>query len=136
MRYISLLLLTGVLYWSWAIVQAPLAIPESTHVDIQDDIKMMIAETVQNNLPTVENFRFERFWTENLETNKVKAFFTFSFENSAEQEEAARYGIEGSAVLTYDEAKNVWNVEGPIFSNNAITFKNGLTIHPGAVAEE
>ncbi len=132
MRYLSLLFIVAVMSWSWGFMKSPLEIPETTHIDIQDDIKMMIGETMQKYLPTVTGFRFDRFWTQNLSKDKVKAVFAFSFENSAETEEPARYGVEGYAILTYDNEKNIWNVDGPYFYNNEITFKEGMTIHPGS----
>lgn len=135
MRYLSLCFFAVLMYWSWGFTHSPLVIPETTHIDIQDDIKMMITETIYTHLPTVSAFRFDRFWTQNLEANKIKAVFTFSFENSAETEGAARYGVEGSAVLTYDENTSVWNVDGPIFNNNAITFKDGIIIKPDSDGE-
>lgn len=131
MRYLSLLLIVFLMSVTWAYVKAPLTIPETTHIDIQDDIKNMISQTISKALPQVAGFRFDRFWTQSLAKNKLKAVFSFSFENAAETEARARYGIEGSAILNYDEVNSVWNVEGPYFSNNEVTFKDGILIRPG-----
>ena len=119
------------MYVSWAYIKAPLLIPESTHIDIQDDIKLMITDTMQKYLPGVKDFNFDRFWTENLEKDKVRADFEFSFENSEEQQNPARYGVKGYAILNFDQEKEVWNMEGPYFSNDKIQFKDGLIIRPG-----
>lgn len=119
------------MYISWAFIKAPLAISESTHIDIQDDIKLMIADTVQKSLPQVKDFIFNRFWTQSLDQNKVKAVFEFSFENAAESFDPARYGIKGYAILNFDEDNQVWNMEGPYFQNNEIQFKDGMIIRPG-----
>lgn len=135
MRYLSMLFIAGLLYWSWSVIRSPLNIPETTHIDIQEDIKLMISETIYTYLPTVQAFRFDRFWTQNIDAKTIKAVFSFSFENSAESVGAARYGIEGYALLNYDNAKDVWNVEGPVFNNNAISFKDGLVITPGSDGE-
>lgn len=130
MRYISLALLIAIMYVSWSFAQRTSAIEESTHILIQEDIKDMIQETVEQQLPTVAGFRFERFWTESLSKDQVQAFFTFSFENAAETDDRARYGIEGNAVLTYNTETQMWDVQGPIFSANNIVFKDGIMIRP------
>lgn len=136
MRYLSLALLIALMYISWSFAQRPSTISETTHILIQDDIKDMIQETVVQQLPDVQGFRFERFWTESLSANQVQAFFTFSFENAAESEDRARYGIEGNAVLTYNSETEMWDVEGPIFSANNIVFKDGIMIGPSSEADE
>jgi hypothetical protein len=132
MRYLSLLFFVALMGLTWSYIESTAAVPESTHIDIQDDIKLMISDTLVKSLPQVRDVRFDRFWTQNLGPNKVKATFLFSFENGAETEDPARYGIEGHAVLNFDAQNGVWNVEGPHFVNNAITFKDGIIIRPGA----
>ena len=136
MRYLSLLFVLFVMYVSWSFIKAPLDIPETTHIDIQDDIKLHITDTMQKLLPDVKDFKFDRFWTQNLDKNKVKAVFEFSFENAAELVNPARYGIKGHAILNFDEEKEAWNVEGPYFANDQIQFKDGMIIRPGAADGE
>jgi hypothetical protein len=120
------------MYTSWAFIETPLDIPETTHIDIQDDIKLMITDTMQKFLPQVKDFKFDRFWTQSLDKNRVKAVFEFSFENAAEVYNPARYGIKGHAFLNFDEENEVWNVEGPFFQNDRIQFKDGMIIRPGS----
>ena len=136
MRYLSLILMIVAMYCSWSFIQKPAVIAESTHANIQENIKDMVLETMKTHLPTVKDFRFERFWTERLDADKIAAFFTCSFENSAEEQgDTARYGVEGYATLTYDPVEEIWEVEGPVFNNNEIAFKDGITIKPGAAEE-
>lgn len=131
MRYLSLIFIVVLMSVSWKVIQSSEAVPETTHIDIQDDFKVMIIETLQKSLPNVKDIKFDRFWTQNLATNKIKAGFQFSFDNNVENDSPARYGIEGHATLTYDPEKSVWNVDGPHFLNNEITFKDGMVITPG-----
>ena len=119
------------MFASWGFTKSTENVPETTHIDIQDDIKTMITETIQKALPQVKNLKFDRFWTQNLGPKKLKATFLFSFENGAETTDPARYGIEGHAILDYDAEKDIWNVQGPYFVNNEVIFKDGLLIKPG-----
>ena len=117
------------MYWSWSAANSPLRLSEGVHIDIQDDIKMMIVETMNEHLPGVENFNFENFWTENLENGDVRAEFNFSFEN-ANETDAARYGVSGFALLSPGETQQMWNITKLVFNQDAIQFKDGLVIHP------
>ena len=54
-----------------------------------------------------------------------------SFENAAEVESPARYGISGHAILTYNDEKEAWDMEGPYFKRDQIQFLDGLRITPG-----
>jgi hypothetical protein len=136
MRYISLLFILFLMGVSWAAMHSPSAVPETTHIDIQDDIKSMIRDTVAKAIPQVKDLKFDRFWTQSVTKDQVKAVFSFSFENAAEATDRARYGISGHALLTYDAATGRWNLKGPYFENNEITFKDGMIIRPGQDTEE
>ena len=131
MRYLSLLAIVAVMYWSWSFVKSPVDIPEITHMNIQEDIKMMIEGTMLKTLPTVVDLRFDKFWTQTVTKDAIRANFVFSFENSAEVNDPARYGIEGYALLNYNPKSRLWDVEGPYFFNNQITFKNGVVFPQG-----
>lgn len=129
MRYLSWLFIIVLMYLSWSAANTPLRLAEGTHIDIQDDIKMMIVETMNEHLPGVQSFQFENFWTENLENGDVRAEFSFSFEN-ANEPDGARYGVSGYAALTPGKTKQVWNITKLVFNQDAIQFKDGLVITP------
>jgi hypothetical protein len=130
MRYLSLLAVLALMFWSWTAIKTPLSVPELTHINIQQDIKIMIEGTIYKQLPTATNFKFDRFWTRSEATNEIVANFLFSFENSAEKVSPARYGVEGSATLKFNPESRLWDVEGFRFVNNEIVFKDGVTFTP------
>lgn len=130
MRYLSLLFVIVIMYWSWAFIKAPLEIPETTHINIQDDIRMMIEGTIFKQLPSATNFKFDRFWTKSISNNQIVATFSFSFENTAEKVDPARYGVEGDATLNYNAESRLWDVDNFRFINNEIIFKDGVIFRP------
>ncbi len=128
MRYLSWLFIVFLMYWSWSAANTPLQLAEATHIDIQNDIKVMITQTIYENLPDVENFRFDQFWTENKENGNVRAEFKFSFDNE-EVDGEARYGITGYATLIAGDRANSWVIDKIVFNNDSIQFKDGMVIN-------
>lgn len=121
------------MWWSWSVIKAPALVPEDTHIGIQDDLKRVITEYIQENLPSAKDIRFDRFWTETLKESQVKASFAYSFEDGENADEA-RVGVEGHAILNRskdDKSEyDVWSLDELYVLNNRINFKEGVTIKP------
>ena len=134
MKYLSLLVFLFAMHWSWSLVHDPANVSENVHLGIQDDLKRVISDYIQENLPKSKNLRFERFWTENLKKNQVKASFIYSFEDNAESVGPARVEIEGYAILNRDENTDeeydFWNFDELYILNNRIDFKEPLRVDP------
>lgn len=128
MRYLSLLVFVFAMYLSWQVVETPAAVPESTHVLIQEDLKRLISEKIQEDLPSATEIQFDRFWTQTLKGDKVKASFVVSFD-LPDASNPARHGIQGQYVLNFNEQTNQWSGDGE-FEYTQITFKTGVTIEP------
>lgn len=135
MRYASLFLIVFTMWWSWASIQKPSILPEDTHIGIQEDLQRVIAEYIAENLADARDLKFEKFWTETIKENKVKATFSYSFEDaSAGEDQTARIGIEGHAILNRVKEENseydVWSLDELYVLNNKVEFKEGVTIKP------
>jgi len=134
MKYLSLLVFLFAMHWSWSLVHDPANVSENVHIGIQDDLKRVISDYIQENLPQSKNLRFERFWTENIKKNQVKASFIYSFEDNAESVGPARVEIEGYAILNRDsntdEEYDFWNFDELYILNNRIDFKEPLKVDP------
>lgn len=136
MRYLSLVFIVFLMWWSWSIIKAPALLSEDTHIGIQEDLRRVITEYIIENLPGAEDIRFERFWTQTIKENKIKATFSYSFENppSEGDHNKARIGVEGHAILNRSKEENsvydVWNLDELYVLNNYVTFKEGVTIRP------
>ncbi len=138
MKIVSVLIFGAALIGSWALVHAPKPVAQSVHVGIQNDLKNIIAEYVQKNLPESKNLRFEKFWTETVKPSQVKASFTYSFDNP-DGGENAQVEIEGSALLNkIDETPELvtWSFDQLVISDNKVTFTDPIQITAGAGAIE
>lgn len=140
MKYLSLLVFFFAMQWSWSLINDPSNVSEHIHVGIQDDLKRIISEYIQENLPNSKDLRFERFWTESLKKNQVKASFIYSFEDDSEGTGPARVQIEGYAILNRDAATSeeydFWNFDELYILNNRIDFKEPVRVNTQDPADQ
>jgi hypothetical protein len=132
MRYVSLAIFAIAMALTWRLVEAPAAVPEATHVLIQEDLKRIISEKIAEDLPSAQDIQFDRFWTQNMKGGKVKASFLVSFD-IPDDEEPTRHGIQGQYLLTFDSKSGQWSGDGD-FEYTQISFKNGVVINPSGSA--
>lgn len=132
MKYLSLIVFLIALQWTWSFSHRPSNISESAHVGIQVDLKKIISDYITENLPTSRNLRFEKFWSEQLKKNVVKASFVYSFDDEDQESGNARVVIEGYAILNrdskVDETFDYWNLDELYILNNKIDFKDPMLI--------
>lgn len=135
MKYLSVVVLVGLMTWTWRLVHRESAISQQIHVGIQQDLRRIITDYIQKNLPNSEDLRFERFWTEALSKDKVKAAFLYSFKENSQSHGPTRVQIDGYAILNRDKndsnaEKESWSFDELYILNNQIEFQQPLTITP------
>jgi hypothetical protein len=133
MKIISLLVFVFALIGSWYLTHREQTIPESVHAGIQDELKQIIAEYVQKNLPNSKNLTFKRFWTETLQKNKIKASFIYSFDDTNETSGAVGMEIDGFAILnkvSENPDSTEWSFDELKILNNGIEFREPIRISP------
>lgn len=134
MKIVSVVVFAFALVSTWALVHNPRPVAQSVHVGIQNDLKNIIAEYVQKNLPESKNLRFEKFYTETLKKSQVKATFVYSFDDKTENGEPAKVQIEGSAILNkIDETPETvtWSFDQLTIQDNNVTFTDPIQITAG-----
>ena len=132
MKYFSLIILLVIMKVSWNVSQQIDEVSEETHLNLQEDLRTIITEYIQESLPNSKNLKFERLWTEKVDANQVKATFTYSFDDPGEDIAPARVMIDGYAVLNRKLQQNdeyeVWNFNELYILNNHIQFEEGEAI--------
>ena len=138
MRYVSLVFIVVLMWWSWQAIRAPSLLPEDTHVGIQEDLRRVISEYISENLEGAKDLRFEKFWTQALKENQIKAVFAYSFLDSSGDTESARVGVQGFAILNrsdkQDSEFDVWTLDELSIENNEVIFENGVTVRGNSQA--
>src|SRR3954467_13189522 len=99
MKIVSSVIFAVALIGSWNMARSQGPTSQSVHIGIQNDLKNIIAEYVQKNLPNSKNLRFDKFWTETVKKDVVKATFAYSFEDESAENGNTVVEIEGSAIL-------------------------------------
>jgi hypothetical protein len=135
MKIVSVIFFALALTGTWMAAHAKKPVSESVHVGIQNDLKRIISEYVQKNLPESKNLRFEKFWTETVKKDQVKAYFLYSFVDTTEDGEPAEVEINGSAILNKIEetAENsTWSFDELQILDNKVSFNEPIQITAGS----
>jgi hypothetical protein len=131
MKVVSVLVFAGALIGSWCAVYSHKQVAESVHVGIQNDLRNIITEYVQKNLPDAQNLRFEKMWTETIKPTRVRANFVYTFEQKGENGEPAVLEINGKATLNkVDETPEVatWSLDELKILDNTVNFTEPVTV--------
>jgi len=139
MKIISLVVFLFALVGSWFLAHRDAPIPEAVHQGIQNDLKRVISEYVQKNLPNSKNLVFKKFWTEALQKNKVKASFVYSFDDANDKSGPINMEIEGYGVLnkvSENADSTEWSLDELHILNNGVEFKEALKVTPTPDADE
>jgi hypothetical protein len=135
MKVVSVLLFAILLIGTWSLVHSKRPVAESVHVGIQNDLRAIITEYVQKNVPESKNVVFEKMWTETVRPDQVRAKFVYSFEDVDSEGEPAKIAITGSAVLNKAEESPemiIWNLDELKILDNTVSFAEPIQITAGA----
>jgi hypothetical protein len=142
MKYISLILFTVALVWTWNLVHKEPAISFETHSGIQEKLAVLISETIKAKRPTATEVLIEKIWTEVLSPGKVKAFFVYSFKEPT-QEGMTNSQIKGEGFLERQDddgsGNDRWVLTKVKTSSDSIQFEEATIItgsKSGAPTEE
>lgn len=132
-KIISLIVLLGLMIWTWDIIHSTPAVTFETHSIMQQRLAEIIKNSVQKYRPAAQNFNLVRLWTETVNPEKVKAHFTYRFIDG-EGDSKTEQTVSGEAFLLKtssegNEQEN-WKIEKVQTSANQVIFDEGLTITP------
>ncbi len=135
MKFISLLLFLGALVYTWSLTHQTPVISETVHVGVQDDLKNIIQNYIQDNVEGASDVRFERMWSETVNESQVKAHFIYSFADATN----TRLEIDGHALLNKisespDEVK--FSFDELFILNQSVVFDEPMNIIAGEEESE
>lgn len=141
MKYLSLIILVGLMYATWVVSRRSEGLPEVRHAEIQRDFQRLIADYIQKSLPQVKEITFKKFWTESLNSKEIKATFAYSFLDEGKGANSAVVEIEGTAKLKRNEKEETpeeqpWLVTDIKVSSNQLEYQQPLKIRDRADLEE
>ena len=140
MKYFSLIFILVIMHLSWAYVHKPPALPEVIHFELQEDIKDLISDAIALQLPTAQSLVFDRFWTELINENQIKATFSYRFSDADPEMGEVQIGVSGQAILNYmpegDEGPGNWGLDELNVTDTQILYIEGAEILPEELSEQ
>lgn len=132
MKIISLLLFIGAFVWTWSLLTSKNAIGIDVHAGIQSKLALLIEDTIKAKRPNSSDFQLNQIYTEKLDDNKIKAYFSYKFSDSLEDQEKTEQMISGQAILdrTLSEDPKIqkWVISSVKTDSNNVEFKEGIVI--------
>lgn len=155
-KILSLIVFFALLIWTWNVIHTTSAIGFETHTAIQEKIIEMLSSTLQVKRPQAKDIEVVRLWTENLDENKIRAVFTYKFqdkiadlEQSPAQvtnqttnqttEQTTEQTIDGEAILqrqnSDDPSLDNWKLLEVKTTGDTVIFREGSTVTPDEQAQ-
>lgn len=138
-KIFSLVLFVSALIWTWYLFNSPTQMGTDIHAGIQSKLTLLIEDSVKAKRPSMSNFRLNKMFTELLDNNKVKAHFSYQFDDTLPKddenptEDVTTQNISGEAILIkgLSEDPNVqkWILQSVTTDSQALDFKEGTTIY-------
>ncbi len=132
MKYFSVLVFLLAMSWTWGLAQQKKTYDEQVHISVQEQLKGLLAQSIQQQMPTVTELRFERFWTQVISEDEILATFNYSLVDPTTAAGATRLHFEGQTRLYRDHSQPgsvpVFNFENLIISNHSIEFTEPIAI--------
>ncbi len=135
MKIISTFVFAATLIATWNMSRGHNPMGQTVQVGIQADLKNVIADYVQKPLSESKNLRFDKFWTESVKKDKIKATFVYSFDDSTQENGTARVEISGSAILNKvdENAETItYSLDELQILDNKIEFAEPIQITSGS----
>ncbi len=137
MKFIGIGIFLIALKWTWSIANCEPPVDARTHVQVQSELKSIIAQVISQLRPSATDLKFNSVWTEELEDNRIRAHFSYTFKDQDESGEDIEQGEEGFGILNRipepgNPAANAWSLDEVTVSQQIIDFKKSIVIAPKA----
>lgn len=131
MKYVSLVIFTVALAWTWHLVHSDSPISFETHSGIQEKLANLIVDTIKTKRANATDITIQKIWTEVINADKVKAFFVYSFKDASESGSVTSE-IRGEGLLEHQgedaEGNDRWVLTKVQTSSDAIQFDDATII--------
>lgn len=141
MKYISTLIFTLALIYSWKLVHEESPVNFETHAAIQLKLVETIRKSILELKPTAKNINILNVSTETINDHTLKTYFSYKFEEPDETTgELVEQEISGEAQLKKSSEPNSteekWVLENVTTQTGTMNFKNGIVITPNSSEEK
>ncbi|MBL7670787.1 MAG: hypothetical protein JNM39_09890 [Bdellovibrionaceae bacterium] len=161
-KILSLIVFFTLLVWTWNVIHTTPAVGFETHTAIQEKILEMLTSTLQAKRPQAQQIEVVRLWTESLDDNKIRAVFSYNFQDKIGDgaptstptqtpapapdqtpiqmtEQMTEQTIDGEAILqrlaSDDPSLDNWKLLEVKTTGDTVIFRDGSTITPDEQAQ-
>ncbi len=132
MKYISLILLILIIFATQYLVSSPGTVSLETHNNMQMEIRDIIQKALQDNIPTIQEFKLLNVLSEAIDDNNVKVNFIYSYKIADATQGNSKTENSGFVMLKRIE-KNQWSFETAQIEDQKIEFSDPIIISPETV---
>lgn len=130
-KIVSLIVFIFALSWTWFQFRKVDSVSVEVHAAVQSKLQLLIEETIKSKIPDIQNFRFLKMYSEKVDENKLKATFSYEFDDPTQK---TKQRISGDAflirALSEDPNLKKWTLQRVVTGQETIEFEEGLTISP------
>ncbi|MFZ3231750.1 MAG: hypothetical protein WA160_16195 [Pseudobdellovibrio sp.] len=131
-KIVSLFIFVTAFVWTWSLLTTKNTIGIDVHAGIQSKLAILIQNSIKTKRPNSSNFELNRIYTEKIDDNKIKAYFSYKFSDSLEEDEQVQQIISGEAILnrglSEDSKVQKWVIQSVKTDVSNLNFKEGLVI--------
>lgn len=131
-KLVSFFIFLGAFVWTWGLLTTKSTIGIDVHAGIQSKLAVLIQDTIKAKRPNSSNFSLQKIYTEKMDDNKIKAYFSYRFLDSIEENESVEQAMSGEAILSRslseDPKIQKWVIQSVKTDISNFDFKEGLVI--------
>lgn len=133
MKYLGLIVLFAFMIWTYKLSSSSQGVPVSTHVNLVNELKQIMGDYLQQNVPGIQNISFLQVYTENRGSkDKLIAYVKYSYESPLENGQVTKELREGTIDLTSKDNGETWEPVSMDFKDLSVEFLEDLKIVPGS----
>jgi hypothetical protein len=129
MKYISLVIILGLMIWSWSLATAQPSFSMEQTKHVEDGVENDIHEFIQRKYPETTDIYCQQLYTEMVKPGQeMNVRFRCSTEGGAANGEKVHQSFEGVLRLGSDDGFESWSELGGEIRSPDIVFENGSRI--------
>lgn len=132
MKFLSWVALIALAAWTFQLSQKSQALPVEVHGFLVQELKKVMTDYLKNNVEGVQNIKFYRLFTEEIEpAQRLKAYVKYSYESNLQNGALTRELREGEFDLVSNDGGLTWEPTAKNFRELNLEFLDGLRVVPG-----
>lgn len=131
-KLVSFFIFVAAFIWTWSLFNTKNTVGIEIHAGIQSKLAVLIQDSIKAKRPNSSKFYLQKIYTEKLDDNKIKAYFSYRYSDELEEKEEVEQVMSGEAVLSRslseDPKVQKWVIQSVKTDVSNLAFKEGLVI--------